>query len=398
MAQNRRGRASAESVAGALRQTAEKTTSSCLSATFHLSPAGFRLTDANAPFTAQLKQSLLPLPAAQSDRAVWQRCFDTPFGRALRPHLKDVARHARPVMLDEPFFYGWIFATEITRSDVSEIRLIAISNAQTKAASATETQARLQARLAERSKSEFLSNMSHELRTPLNAIIGFSDIMQSEMFGPLGNPRYADYVKNIADCASGLLQDINDVLEIANLDLNLTELRERPIDLQELLLDLAYATEMRAIKSGLTFRKFFPPTPLPMRADGPRLRQALQHILSNALKYNTPKGHIDFSCQVQGGGITIAVRDTGCGIPSACLQQVTEAFARPGDCYSRASGGIGLGLAIAQHYTAMHGGRLAIESTEGKGTTVTITLPAARLLSENTPPAQSLARRTLTNA
>ena len=237
---------------------------------------------------------------------------------------------------------------------------------------------------ANRTKSLFLANMSHELRTPLNAVIGFSEVMQQEMFGPLDNERYMDYVGSIHDSSRHLLSVINDILDISRIESGEMELDDEWLELDEVL-DWA---KDRAAPTGTAARHApvylgdldgLPEISVDRRA----LRQVVLNLLSNAIKFTPADGRIDLSAHVnEAAGVSIVVRDTGIGIPADQVDKMTQPFTQSDNSLARRFEGTGLGLAITKSLVEAHQGHLDIESTEGEGTTITVRLPAARVSSE----------------
>eukprot|EP00435_Cladocopium_sp_Y103_P077450 s1_g1189.t1 len=237
------------------------------------------------------------------------------------------------------------------------------------------------AEAANRTKSLFLANMSHELRTPLNAVIGFSEVMQQEMFGPLDNERYMDYVGSIHDSSRHLLSVINDILDISRIESGETELEDEWLELDEIL---EWAKD-RAAPHG-TSAEHAPVhlanlDGLPeLRADRRAMRQVVINLLSNAIKFTPSDGRIDLSAQVNdGSGISILVKDTGIGIPADQVDKMTQPFTQSDNSLARRFEGTGLGLAITKSLVEAHQGELEIDSAEGVGTTITVRMPADRV-------------------
>jgi PAS domain S-box-containing protein len=253
-----------------------------------------------------------------------------------------------------------------------------------KASEAELRMALTDAEAANRTKSLFLANMSHELRTPLNAVIGFSEVMQQEMFGPLNNERYLDYVGSIHDSSRHLLSVINDILDISRIESGEMELEDEWLELDEVL---EWARD-RAVPSSMTTAHAMvhmaPLDGLPeIEADRRALRQVVINLLSNAIKFTPPDGRIDLSAHVnEASGISIIVKDTGIGIPADQIEKMTQPFTQSDNSLARRFEGTGLGLAITKSLIEAHQGQLGIESTEGEGTTITVRLPAERLSSD----------------
>jgi signal transduction histidine kinase len=238
--------------------------------------------------------------------------------------------------------------------------------------------AKERAEVANHAKSEFLANMSHELRTPMNAILGFSDIIRSRLFGGEVSPRYAGYANDIHDSGSHLLSIINDVLDLSKIEAGQATLREEDLVLTVLV------DEVRILMGAnphIAFRVALPePTPK-LRVDGRKFRQILVNLLSNAFKFTPKGGCVWLEAAVESeGGLALAVRDTGIGIAKADLDNVLTPFGQVESAFSRRHHGTGLGLPLAKSLTELHGGSLSVESILNEGTTVTVRLPAGRVL------------------
>jgi signal transduction histidine kinase/HAMP domain-containing protein len=236
-------------------------------------------------------------------------------------------------------------------------------------------EAKEEAELASRSKSEFLANMSHELRTPLNAVIGFSEVMAHELFGPLGQPKYKDYVNDILRSGRHLLDVINDILDIAKLQSGKAELNRRPTRLGDVIEDAMRMIGTQAKAAGIELTRAIDPD-LPMiEADSTRLRQLFLNLLSNAVKFTPPGGKVTVVAAPCPEGVRVAVNDTGIGMAAKDIPKALEPFSQIDSSMTRKYGGTGLGLPLSKLFAEMHGGRLSIESEPGRGTTVTVVLP-----------------------
>lgn len=233
---------------------------------------------------------------------------------------------------------------------------------------------------ANKSKSEFLATMSHELRTPLNAIIGFSEIIMRELFGPLGNDRYTDYAKDIHHSGSHLLAIINDILDLAKAESGKLKLSEDEFLVSDLLAQCERICGHIAQSNNVTLEFLCRESGLCIYADKRLLLQVLVNLISNAIKF-APKGEVRVEVSAHyRNGIIISVADNGIGIAPEDIERVLKAFEQVEASHSRVRGGCGLGLPYAQSLTELHGGALKIESQLEYGTTVTVTLPARRIV------------------
>jgi two-component system, cell cycle sensor histidine kinase PleC len=235
--------------------------------------------------------------------------------------------------------------------------------------------ARERAEQASHTKSRFLANMSHELRTPLNAIIGFSDILAREMFGPLGSERYGEYAKLINESGALLLDLINDLLDMSKIEAGKFELHVEDVPVAEAISGSLRLVGSRADEKGVEITTRVEPEGLVLRADQRAFKQILLNLLSNAVKFTNTGGKIAVSASAAGDRFVLRVRDTGIGIPADVLPRLARPFEQASNDPARAHGGSGLGLALVKSLTQLHGGEFAIESKEGHGTEVTVTLP-----------------------
>lgn len=226
---------------------------------------------------------------------------------------------------------------------------------------------------ASAAKSAFLANMSHELRTPLNAIIGFSELMSQALFGPLGDARYQQYSKDILSSGNLLLDLINDILDMAKIEAGKFNLAPRALDPLDAIEQAVRLVKRRAEEKGLQLLVDAPDLP-EIEADHRAVKQMLLNLLSNAVKF-TQKGGIMVEARASETMLTLRVIDTGRGIPKDHLPRLARPFEQVDNEHSRDHPGTGLGLALTKSLAEMHGGRLEIESQEGKGTVVSVFLP-----------------------
>jgi signal transduction histidine kinase len=234
-----------------------------------------------------------------------------------------------------------------------------------------------QAEAANRAKSEFLANMSHELRTPLNAVIGFSEIIAAEMFGPVGQPRYKDFASDIVRSGRHLLEVISDILDVAKLQSGKTELHLKRLELREVIDEAMRIVQEQADSSGIAVTISVDSDLPTINGDATRLRQVLLNLLSNAIKFTPAGGDIVVSAQRAGDLVSFSVQDSGIGMAAKDIPKAFEPFGQVDSSIARKYGGTGLGLPLSKMFAELHGGVLGIESVLGKGTTVTVSLPAA---------------------
>ncbi len=241
--------------------------------------------------------------------------------------------------------------------------------------------ARHRAEEANKAKSRFLATMSHELRTPLNAIMGFSEVMKTEVFGPMSNPTYKDYAQNIHESGSHLLKLINEILDLSRIEAGRYELHEEPIHISDMAEDCHRLLMLRAENKGIQIIEDFEPGLPQIWADQRAIRQIILNLLSNALKFTPQGGKVLITIRgTQDGGQTLSVLDTGPGIPEDEIPKVLEAFGQGSLAHQTAEGGTGLGLSIVQKLVELHGGQFHLKSELRKGTIVTFELPKQRSL------------------
>jgi signal transduction histidine kinase len=234
---------------------------------------------------------------------------------------------------------------------------------------------------ANRLKSEFIANMNHELRTPLNAILGFSEIIRDDLQGHLVDGRYRDYAKDIHASGAQLLSIINDILDFSKAEVGQLSLNETTIDSATLVEDSVRFVTPAAAKKGVALVTDVPAGLPPFRGDERRLRQILLNLLSNAVKFSTSGGEVRVSARLdESGEIEFTVKDTGIGIPADQISRVMDPFYQVDGSLARQQEGTGLGLTIAKSLAELHGGRLTLESESGRGTTIRLVLPRARLI------------------
>jgi signal transduction histidine kinase len=255
-----------------------------------------------------------------------------------------------------------------------------VSTETIKRAKATSDELRFQAEAASKAKSDFLAVMSHELRTPLNAIMGFSEVMQHRMFGPIGSEKYATYVNDIHQTAEHLLGIITDILDLSKADIGKLKLHEEDEDLFALVDQSLRLMREKATEHGLRLALRAVPDNRPiLRLDARLVRQVFLNLLGNAIKFTPAGGLVSVSIEADArAGWCIHFSDTGIGIAPRDLPRIVEPFVQVESALSRKHGGTGLGLPLVKKIVELHDGALTIKSTLGAGTTVTVLFPESR--------------------
>ena len=246
-------------------------------------------------------------------------------------------------------------------------------------------QEKIRAEQANQSKSEFLANMSHELRTPLNAINGFSDIMKKEMFGPLGDPRYKEYVSDILFSGQHLLSLINDILDMSKIEAGKMTLNLETLSMDRMIQQVIRIVRGRADENRLKLFYQPPETLQDIEADPRAVKQVLLNLATNAIKFTPEGGSVTIQVDPKATGLIVHVTDTGIGISEDNIARLAQPFEQVDSDHARQHEGTGLGLALSKSLVELHGGNFAITSTLGQGTTVTFTLP-------NKPVAKAVAK------
>ena len=227
---------------------------------------------------------------------------------------------------------------------------------------------------ANHAKSEFLANMSHELRTPLNAIIGFSEIMESGVFGALGE-KYHEYCRDIRESGRYLLEMINDILDMSKIEAGCMRLEFDEFELGRVLAETVRFVEPRAQAKRLELTTEIADD-LVICADRRGLKQIVLNLLSNAVKFTPEGGRVIVRADHADDALSIAIEDTGIGIPEAAISNLGRPFEQVQSQLTKSHQGSGLGLAIAKSLTELHGGTMTIRSTLGVGTAVEVLLPS----------------------
>jgi two-component system, cell cycle sensor histidine kinase PleC len=227
---------------------------------------------------------------------------------------------------------------------------------------------------ANQTKSKFLANMSHELRTPLNAIIGFSEIMESGMFGTLGSEKYQEYCHDILTSGHYLLEVINDILDMSKIEAGRMKLDMEQLDLSKTLAESLRVVSGRADDKHLLLDADIEGT-IPVVADRRAVKQIIVNLLSNAVKFTPDGGKVVVRSRVLRDSIVLMIADTGIGIAPHSLLRLGRPFEQVESQLTKTYHGSGLGLAIARSLTNLHGGSMKLRSKLGTGTVVCVSLP-----------------------
>jgi two-component system cell cycle sensor histidine kinase PleC len=238
---------------------------------------------------------------------------------------------------------------------------------------------------ANAAKSDFLALMSHELRTPLNAIIGFSEVLGTEMLGPIGHPRYREYANDVHGAGKHLLALINDILDLSKAAAGKFELACEEIAPADIVTECVRLTRGKAHEGGLRLTSDMAPGLPNLMVDRLRFKQALLNLCSNAIKFTPPGGSVHVTARQAGDdSFVLTVRDTGIGMTPEQIPVALEPFRQVASPFARNAEGTGLGLALVKSLIECHDGRLEIESALHKGTTVRLILPAERTVRRRT--------------
>jgi two-component system cell cycle sensor histidine kinase PleC len=243
---------------------------------------------------------------------------------------------------------------------------------------------------ANQAKSKFLANMSHELRTPLNAIIGFSEIMESGMFGPLGSDKYREYCRDIHQSGQYLLEVINDILDMSKIEAGRIRLDAEQIELEPFLNDAMRVVSGRANDKRLKLTARIG-RGIRLTADHRLLKQIMLNLLSNAVKFTPEGGRVTIRARATSGWVSVSIADTGIGIPEDALARLGRPFEQVESQLTKSHQGSGLGLAIAKSLTELHHGAMRIRSTPEIGTMVLLRLPISRTAAQKEDLAEAAA-------
>ena len=237
------------------------------------------------------------------------------------------------------------------------------------------TREKERAEAASRTKSQFLANMSHELRTPLNAVLGFSDILKTEAFGPLGARRYKEYADDIHASGCHLLSLINDLLDMSKIEAGKYRLHREKAALASIVDQVGRMMRGRASEADLILQVEGPDPALIVDVDVRAIKQVLINLLANAITFTPAGGRVRLCVRLDSDTVAIEVADNGIGIPRDEIPRLLRPFEQIDDAEHRGREGTGLGLALSNALVELHRGSLTIDSDPGGGTTVTVRLP-----------------------
>lgn len=289
--------------------------------------------------------------------------------------------------------WEWVEATNTIERDPVSGKITQISSVSRPVTERVRNEqalkdARERAEAADRAKSDFLAHMSHEIRTPLNAVIGFSEVMRDELFGPLGSPRYLEYINDIHSSGIHLLELINDVLDLSKVEAGKFELQEDRVHLQSII-DTAFRfMHERADVKRISLQRRLNVTP-DLWCDRRVFTQVMLNIIGNAIKFTPDRGRITVESHLDNErNLVLMVTDTGVGISQEDIPLVMKPFgqARGRADVADSETGTGLGLPLSRSFVEKHSGTLSITSEVGIGTRVTITIPASRIMSDQDEP------------
>jgi signal transduction histidine kinase len=303
--------------------------------------------------------------------------------------LADVGTSFLPDMRKSAFYIGiftlagliliWLLLREI-QARVEQTRKLA---ADAELRNIELAAAKAEADRANRAQGELIANVSHELRTPLNSVIGFSEILKEERMGPMGSPEYPEFAGQIHSSGTQLLEIINSILYMSQLESGGAEMQQEVLSLDNVLTANIDTFKSAADAQGVSIEHMIVPDMPPVLFDRNGLSRIIHCILDNAIKFSRREGNIWVTARkLDNGCVEIRFKDTGAGIAEDVLLDVLKPFRQADGTRARRFEGVGLGLAMANSIAKLHNTTLSLESTEGVGTTVILTIPANRVLLE----------------
>ena len=276
--------------------------------------------------------------------------------------------------------YSWVEMRcrpmpQLKGSSASGIVAVTRDISEYKAQEEALLRARDEAEGASRAKTQFLASMSHELRTPLNAIIGFSEILNQELFGALGEARYQEYARLIHESGEHLLNVVNDILDMSKIEAGKFTIVTEPFEVGSLINSCCDIMRHTAEQKKLSLKVDVAPNLPELAADKRACKQMLLNVISNAIKFTEPGGWVKVSATAENGNVVFEVADNGIGIAEQDLLRLGSPFVQASSSYNRSHEGAGLGLSVVKGLARLHGGTLDLTSTLGEGTTSRIVLP-----------------------
>lgn len=277
-----------------------------------------------------------------------------------------VSENIRPVLDDE----GTLLFYEGSMEDID----------QRKNAEIALKEAMIQSDLSSRAKSEFLTNMSHELRTPLNSVIGFAEIIKNEAYGALPSPEYKEYATNIHESGKGLLNVINDILDVSHIDAGNRDLKEGIVHVPEIVASCLEMTNAKITNKKIRVDNKVTNADLNLIGEKHAIKQMLLNLISNAVRFSPEESYIMVDAEIDHAGrMRISVTDTGVGLTEKELEKALSPFGQVNAEHKREKSGTGLGLTLVKSLVELHGGGLEMVSQKNIGTTATLTFPKKRV-------------------
>jgi DNA-binding response OmpR family regulator/anti-sigma regulatory factor (Ser/Thr protein kinase) len=292
-----------------------------------------------------------------------------------RKQIEDESRHMRVKLLHSELEA----ASARAAKQLAETRAALVEQLERK--NRELDQAREKAERESRFKSTFLASMSHELRTPLNAIIGFTELLDMDLAGPL-QPKQREYVNDVLQSANHLLTLINDVLDLSKIDAGRVDLHKEWVALDTLTQSVLAIVQPLANKRSVRLVIELPAGLPQIHVDTVRFKQILFNLVSNGIKFTPAGGEVSLSARVDDRGVQVAVRDTGIGIRGEDLPRLFQEFEQIEPTLGVKPEGTGLGLALTKRLVDLHGGTVAVQSEPGQGSVFTVSLPAGRAAPE----------------
>ena len=269
----------------------------------------------------------------------------------------------------------------IASGDSSKFCAVLRDMTQWKKAERELKEARRDAERASALKSDFLAKISHEIRTPLNAILGFAEVIMDERFGPVGNERYKDYLKDIHASGTHVMSLVNDLLDLSKIEAGKVDLNFGAVDANRIINECVSLMQTQAIRERVIVRLALAPRLPNIVADERSLRQIILNLLSNALKFNEPGGQVIISTALtDAGNAVIRIKDTGIGMTDADVETALEPFRQVAT--SRQTTGTGLGLPLTKALVEANRASFTIKSKKSEGTLVEVSFPSTRVLAE----------------